>query len=92
MSSSGGGSGRSGRGSVDAGGEERLLEPAGFEHLGCLGVYPGGGRRPAGGDGIPGLLRCPPGAAELSVSGAMRSCAVSAQRNRWRCSWSFKDV
>lgn len=62
---------------MDAGGEERLLEPAGVQHLCCLGVYPGGGWQPGGRDGIPGLLRCHPGAEELPVFGER---------------WSFKDV
>lgn len=69
VSSSGGRGSRSGRGGVDPGGEERLLEPAGVRHLRCLGVYPGGGWQSGGGDGIPGLLRCHPGAEELPVCG-----------------------
>lgn len=69
VSSSGGRGSRSGRGGVDPGGEERLLEPAGVQRLCCLGVYPGGGWQPGGGDGIPGLLRCHPGAEELPLCG-----------------------
>lgn len=73
----GGRGGRSGCGSVDAGGEERLPEPAGIGHLCCLSVYPGGGRQPGGGDGIPGLLRRHPGAEELAVVGEAERCPAS---------------
>lgn len=79
----GGRSGRSECGSVDAGGEERLLEPAGLGHLCRLGVYPGGGWQPGGRYGIPGLLRRHPGAEELPVFGETQSCA--ADMNAWRC-------
>lgn len=88
VSSLGGRSSCSRRGSVDAGGEEWLLEPAGIEHLCCLGVYPGGGWQSGGGDGIPGLLRCHQGAEELPVFGEMWNCPASAHVNIW----SFKDV
>lgn len=62
---------RPGRGSVDAGGEEWLLKPAGLQHLCCLSMYPGGGWQPGGHYRIPGLLCCHPGAEELSVFGEM---------------------
>lgn len=78
LSSSGRRSGRPGRGSVDAGGEERLLEPAGVQHLCGLGVYPGGGRQSGGRDGIPGLLRRHPGAEELPLLGEMGNWPPSA--------------
>lgn len=89
----GGRSGRSGRGSVDAGGEERLLEPAGVGHLCCLGVYPGGGWQPGGGDGIPGLLRRHPGAEELAVFGETEGCPsnVSTWRRRRRSTRVLRD-
>lgn len=89
----GGWSGRSGCGSVDAGGEERLLEPAGIGHFCCLSVYPGGGWQPGGGDGIPGLLRRHPGAEELAVFGETESCPadISTCRGRRRSKRILKD-
>lgn len=50
-------------------GEGQLLKSAGFQYFCCLGVYPHPGWQPGGCYGLPGLLRCHPGAEELSVHG-----------------------
>lgn len=58
---------RHGRGRLDPGGEERLSQRPGVQHLRCFRLHPHLRRGPCHGDGLPGLLRHRPGGQELPL-------------------------